>query len=145
MIAHPTNQMRERKLKMSEKTVKVRLLEGRPGQFHNDGAGNEIWDVRRGQVVTLPESLAKRYRANGLVTADLKSPVEELPRAHAVTKETESLAEWARQETLRGIPAEIRHRVPGCAEFEAAQAPRREAAARRWRQRQPVNGGWIGT
>lgn len=123
---------------MSDKTVKVRLLGNRPGQFFNDGAGHEIWDAVRGQEVSLPENLAKRYRANCIATADLKTPVEELPREGEVTKESLALADWARQETPRAIPPEVRHRVSGCEEYQPEQPVRGYR-----RSAKALQGGWI--
>jgi hypothetical protein len=123
---------------MSDKTVKVRLLGSRPGMFFNDGAGHEIWDVVRGQEVSLPESIALRYRANSIATADLKTPTEELPPEGEVTQESLALADWAREETLRNIPAEIRHRVAGTEEYvpeQPVRGYRRSAKA--------LQGGWI--
>jgi len=63
--------------------------------------------VKRVQVVELPESVAKRYIANGFVTAKhMKCPVEELPPGGEVTEETKALEQWTRQNTPRQINEE---------------------------------------
>jgi hypothetical protein len=138
---------------MADKVYSARLLEGNGGgMFYKDGeTGREWWNVHRGDVVeTTDEDAVKRWVVGGYAVAGKKymtCPVEDLPRAHEPNEESESkaLKDWAHGVWLRGIAPELRHRVSGTPEYEAAQAPIREAAARQWRRRQPRNDGWIGT
>jgi len=95
------------------------------------------YDLKRGDTIDIPEEPnAKRMISNGVATAKrahMKCPVGQLPPPYTVTEESKALEQWARQETLRGVPADIRHRVPGCAEYvQPAPIGGRQRPAQGW-------------
>jgi hypothetical protein len=92
-----------------EMRMKVRMLDGHLGPFFNDGAGNVMYDPKRGQIVDLPTDLAKRYVASGLVTAKhLKADLEDLPAPYVVTQESRSMEPFAAEWAARQVPPEAR-------------------------------------
>ncbi len=59
--------------------MKIRMLAGIGGTFHNDRNG-----VNRGDIVDIDEHNAKRYISSGLASATLKG---EMPMAYTSTQE----------------------------------------------------------
>jgi hypothetical protein len=102
----------------SDNPIKVRVLHTVLGQVEGIEGG-----IRRGDTIEVPRHAARRMIANGVVShKHLKTDREELPPGLEVTEETKRFESWSRDEALRQIPEDIRHRVAGTAEYQAPQA-----------------------